>query len=460
MKNSNNKTKLDFLSTTNKIIKEIQNINKNEDLLNYQFVNDTQNHSLILDYLSSKNSLETPYNVFENTQSPEFLNFLDDIFWKDFSIIFPKQKNQFIKHNEINNILLKVEKEYFFKNPVTQESNSISTYDYTFEDYSKFEFKITHNFNFNQFETSSSFKHIDIGHSDLKKMTLPEKTTHLNYINSFDFRKGKREINKKNLEEVINTFLQDINKLDLTTSALVDFHNRKHNGADILCHFIDKNYSLNDVESFLNYNNTDLYNIKKRNLYDPVEAYKNILLMELYNKLPCFLYNEKIHRLNMEIEYKDFIELFYHLEFKQDNIHLYKNNQKIHTWNNFFDNYTMCEDIANYIRRDFNHILKSEPQYEINFKNDFNYLLKTFFGNTDIKIESPDFYSLSIEEIINKELPFKISYLDDFIEKKINFACIENIQNETDLQIFKEKIKIKSSLDKEIFYSTTNKKRL
>lgn len=441
------------------INREIDDINKDKNLLHVDFLNDKNNWKIIADYFLTKN-----IKIMPEPDSTELDELIDQIFWIDLNRNIRKQTSVIIYEDSINNINFSREKfsDHFNKiNYDLNEKISSSTYKYYFSPYSNIDVTISHKQAKSEFTVSLFLDDGYIHGKDFKKMNSKQTDFYNSHLSTFEKIKKTYSLNKEGLSLFATDFIKSINQTHVTTDYIVnkikkECRGNSSNAFEILL----SQYTQDKVDSeFYAGQIFDFKNNKGISLFDYEQAYLRSLIDLLYQKIPYFLFLEEIHQISLEFDDREFMPLSYSINIQGDHLILQKDGITI--LNTPKNNSKIADLIVDNIQTDFYKMLKEDSIYEEKMTKECNDFFQQFFEVEDIVAHREPLHTFSGLNIIKRNFDFHISYGDDILKKQIQMGCIENLENDKELIIFREKIKIKSALKENDNDSTfNNKKRL
>lgn len=441
------------------INREIDDINKDKNLLHIDFLKDKKNWSIIEVYFLAKN-----IKIIPEPDSTELDELIDQIFWIDLNKSIRKETSLIIHEDGINNINFSREKFSSHFNEInynTDKKISSSAYKYYFSPYSNITVTISHKQAKDKF-TVSLFLHNEYIHGeDFNKMNPKQQAFYTSHMSAFDKVKKTYSLNKEGLSLFATDFIKSINQTHVTTDYIVNKIKKECRGnSSNAFEILFSQYTQDKVDGeFYAGQIFDFKNNKGVSLFDYEQAYLRCLIDVLYPKIPYFLFLEEIHHIALQFDDHEFMPLSYSINIQGNHLILQKDGITI--LNTPKNNSKIADLIVDNIQTDFYKMLKEDSIYEEKMTKECNDFFQQFFEVEDIVAQREPLHTFSGLNIIKRNFDFHISYADDILKKQIQMGCIENLENDKELIIFREKIKIKSALKENNNDSAlNNKKRL
>lgn len=449
------------------LISRIKHMNKNNSILNFEFLQNLNDLSEINKYYNKEGLKDIEFSDFTEH---DFNYLYDQLFWIDFYSILKDQINDYIQSHYIYDNNLTIDNLTAFRKIYYNETYSNYLYNHILNDGCGIQFKILHDYGSSQFKTFLEIQHDYIYHGFKENDYLSVINNH---SEEFDFEQDIFDINKENLKKIALIFLNNINKFDITS---VDIYNSIYSEApentDTLSYFLSLNYTKDKIkEKFYpekSIKNQDLGNQK----YQPLElkehkkednrsffVFNDVYFLSLSNdlsyKLPDFVFETYYNSLQIMMIDKDYIELYYTLKIQDNNLILSNKGIELFRWDNIKLSCHIKEEIINYIESDLTKMFKKESHLD-----KFEQKIKDFFKNIyGVSINLPNYSEMSFQDIINKEILVTISCGNEKLKRNFHLQKT-NFQEDNELNSFKEKIIIKNEIGTIQNIEIKNKKRI
>lgn len=440
------------------VLNEIEQINSSYLTTHFEFISNPANWIKIENFLQNR-GFDIKISSFNgHSQSREhFEDLLSELFWIDFNKILQTSFEENKKHTPLyNRELLKKGLVSIFseskEGKITQK-----TYIYILDLHTDVYFDFSHNSESgknNKLELKMNYKHCM---EELNKETMcgAEINIFEHLFSTFLSKNKVIEINKINLKNMLDYFIFDINRYNLTTGRILrhndSLNKDKANKTDFL---LSMPYSNNYINVSFHPINIPNHNIEhNRVFYDPYLAFGDCISKDITH---AFI-TEKYPETNVEIERRfnwvkiSIIENFetrkkfarYYLELKNKKLAFYIRDKKVKEWEDV--NITPCikDKVISLIRADVSGILAKNKKLEKVIHERCLADLKEYFKDINVDISLAPLNSLSIEDLNTCEISVFISCNNEVYEKKI-VAVKEGLQKNMDLHLFREKIKIMS----------------
>lgn len=455
------------------IIEEIEQINNDYGVTHFEFVSNPTNWPKIEAFLKEKGFDTQNLSGDEDAQLKEnFEDLLSKLFWLDFNKILQASFDENKKHTPLYNIkLLKKEVESIFRESKEGKTTQ-KNYVYVLDLHTTVYFHFSHNSESgenNKLELKMNYKHC-IEEFNKETMCRAEVNIFNHLFSTFLSKNKVIEINKQNLKNMLDYFIFDINRHNLTTGHILHYNDLLNKDETNKTAFLlSKPYSNNYINVSFHPKNIPGHNIEhNRVFYDPYLAFGHCISNDINH---AFM-TEKYPETNIEIERKfnwikiSIIENFetrkkfarYYLELKNKKLAFYIRDKKVKEWDDISIIPCIKDKVISLIRDDVSGILERNKKLEKVIHERCLADLHEYFKDINIDISLAPLSSLSIEDLNTCEISVFISCNNEIFEKKI-VAVKEGLQKNMDLYLFREKIKIMSVLKDSLSSESKKEKR-
>lgn len=410
-------------------------------IIHFEFLKDPENWSLITNFFRNKQNLP---NLSQNIEiSPDLLfEFFTDCFLAmDIKKSFLEKSNEYKKTNYVYNYLIEENKRSPFTHIFKEDLNYL-IYEYKLNNKFIFRYVLSHDYESNKINYILK-PDLIYGNVDPLDKTDTEKEIVSHYLKKFELNSGQIEITKEGIDNFISSFLDDINKFNITDYEIIQsaMLNQK---MDASLYLLNKNYTEEVLRNDFKPYNTEFKDKNSRVFYHFNFCYPACLAFDIRSSFSNLIfltpYFSKIKIEGLDINYNIIMDGF-GLKLLRDDVELLE-------YKDIRISDTIKENIVKSIREDFiiNYPFEQlEQKVETVLKPE----IKSIFKNIDIKISYPDLPSLSMEEIISPErIPVTIEHSTGDLKLILKLEGSNKLNENEEIKAFKEKIKIKSSLKK------------
>lgn len=441
----NNPNSLDIESSVDSIYEHMELINKNKNITHFEFLTNPSNYKKIEEYFLSNDAVIVPLEYIKK-EAPDELDFIAGaLFHDDYAKIFrAKCEEHLIKRPIYNTSLADTD---IFTNYKEMENYTLNRYNYRIAGGGTFQFNLEHHYGTSTFDVNILLKHAYI-RGDYEDISEQEKKAYDKYFSMLDMGSQKITINKVNIENFVEKFLNTINTCNITDISVINFF-KQYQAENLLNYFLAEDLTKEKLEQW-NINLTNHHPSHNRAYFDYEQTY-TICLAEDINEYfeDCDIINYTLYGMDININYIPGKELSYQLKISENAVGLYHQNQLKAQWLGSKNNPLIFQEITALLERDFKASLQKNTDFNTILASTTKHLICEHHKEMefdDFSVEVPDLSTLSIPQVINKNIPIVLKKDEDRLEIIINDEELNEWYKSKEIDAFIEKIKIKCML--------------
>jgi len=441
----NNPNSLDIESSVDSIYEHMELINRNKNITHFEFLTNPSNYKKIEDYFLSNDVVIVPLEYIKK-EAPDELNFIAGaLFHDDYTKIFrDKCKEHLLRRPIYNTILVDTD---IFTDYKEMETYTLNRYNYRIPGGGTFEFNLEHHYGSSTFDINILLKHayITCGYEDMSEL---EKKAYDKYFCMLGMDSQKISINKVNIENFIENFLNTINACNITDISVLKYF-KQYQAENLLNYFFAEDLTKEKIEQW----NINLKNHKpshNRAYFDYEQTYTMCLSEDIAEYFKdCDIVHHNLYNIYININYCSDKELYYQLKISENAVELYNQDELKAQWYGSKNNPLIFQEITGILERDFKASLQKNTDFNTTLTSKIKSRIfehHTGIDIDDISVEIPDLSTLSISQVINRHIPIILKKDEDQLEIIIDDDDGSEWYKNKEIEAFMEKIKIKNIL--------------
>lgn len=440
----------------NAILADIEIINKDNEILNTNFIQNQYNQLNIKNYFKAQGLYIK--------EIPDLIQYyptelLGAIFFSDFNKIFEIKRQEYVRNNYLYNDML-LEENILNDEDDSNDENYFLFCRYPMDNRKQLNIYVRFTYATNTFCIYLDVYHpeIDFYNRNTEHNSFEEYFTNqfkLNFTSiKLDF---EYQLNRFNIEKCSEMILNEINKYELTNEDIFNVIKNSNPGtSDLMSDFLKRNLTKKTIEeSFYPISQITSQRIPEhrfqhnRATYNFESVFIEILMHDMKILLPDFIYTPKSNKLKLSLKKDSLMNVQYLLEIFNNKLTLFSDGFFVSNWVIRSDT-EFKESISQYIDADIHRYLKIQEQQDYSIENKLKNKLDMFLDHKDITVSIPPLSNLPLYNILNSNIPVYIQSKNQNIKTNINFS--QDFADNEELTILKEKMIISDS-----FFSGTSK---